>query len=77
MERIAKRPDRKPDRTESLRAALRLQPAIATITIDAAGDDEFVLLLARREADGRVAVLAPVAADRPLVDRAVRGSAGA
>ncbi len=77
MERIAKRPERKPDRTETLRAALRAQAPIATIAMEADGDDEFVLLLARREADGRVAVLAPVAADRPLLDRAVRGSAGA
>ena len=77
MERIAKRPERKPDRTETLRAALRAQAPIATIAMDVAGDDEFVLLLARREAGGRVAVLAPFAADRPLLDRAVRGSAGA
>jgi hypothetical protein len=39
------------------------------------GDDEFVLLVARREADGRVAILAPVQ-DGALVERAIRKVAG-
>ena len=37
-------------------------------------EEEFVLLVGRREADGRVAVIAPVA-DRKLTDQAIRKSA--
>jgi hypothetical protein len=33
---------------------------------------EFVLLLARREGDGRLAVIAPVPEEQTLVDRAIR-----
>jgi hypothetical protein len=35
------------------------------------GEGEFVLLLARRDPDGRLAVIAPVA-DAGLLDRAIR-----
>jgi hypothetical protein len=33
---------------------------------------EFVLLLARREDDGRLAVIAPIPEEQTLVDRAIR-----
>jgi hypothetical protein len=33
---------------------------------------EFVLLLARREEDGRLAIIAPVPEEATLVDRAIR-----
>jgi hypothetical protein len=36
---------------------------------------EFVLLVARRESDGRLAVLAPVRPDKALIDRAIRSAA--
>ena len=46
---------------------------LARVEIEVAGEDEFVLLVARREADG-LAILAPVA-DQKLVDQAIRKSA--
>jgi len=71
-ERIARRPARtSPSHAEIARAALR--KAAPQMIIDlASGADEFVLLLARREADGRLAVIAPVPEHADLVDRAIR-----
>lgn len=72
-ERAAKRPVPKADRREASRAALRQAPALAVVDVEAEGD-EFVLLLARREADGRLAIVAPVAEDEKLIDQAIRRS---
>jgi len=69
-ERAAKRPEPRPDRGEEARAELRAAPALATV--DIAGEGEFVLLVARREPNGRLAILAPVAEDRALIDRAIQ-----
>jgi len=52
---------------------LRQAPALAVVDVEAEGD-EFVLLLARREADGRLAIVAPVAEDEKLIDQAIRRS---
>lgn len=53
------------------REELHLRPTLATVTLEAAGDDAFVLLAARREADGRLAIIAPI--DDPLLlDQALR-----
>jgi hypothetical protein len=71
-ERRARRPEPKPDAGEAARAALREAAAIGFIDIDSA--EEFVLLLARRDGDGRVAIIAPIA-DRTLTDRAIRKAA--
>ena len=70
-ERSARRPETKRDTAEIARAALRRAEPRAVLTM-AAGDGEFVLLIARREADGTLAVIAPVPEDQPLIDRAVR-----
>jgi hypothetical protein len=58
------------DRGAASRAAMRTAPAQAYVEIETDGE-EFILLVARREPDGRLAVLAPVA-DQNLVDRALR-----
>jgi hypothetical protein len=71
-ERAARRPDAAPPSpAETTRDALRGARACATIEM-AAGEGEFVLLIARRDGDGRLAVLAPVPDDVALIDRAIR-----
>ena len=72
-QRRARRPQARPDRAEEIRDRLRTVPAFAHVEIEVDGDDEFVLLVARRE-QGRLAVVAPVA-DRKLTDQAIRKSA--
>jgi hypothetical protein len=72
-ERAARRPAPKGDRWAELRAALHAARPLARLEIQVAGDDEFVLLVARRESGG-LAVVAPVT-DRRLVDQAIRKSA--
>lgn len=72
-ERAWRRPAAKPDRWAEVRAQLHAAPPLARVAIEVAGADEFVLLVARREADG-FAIVAPVA-DQALVDRAIRKSA--
>jgi hypothetical protein len=69
-ERIARSPAKR-DRTEAAREAMRRAPVRASLSL-ASGDAEFVLLVARREADGSLAVIAPVPVDQPLIDRAIR-----
>jgi hypothetical protein len=71
-ERKARRPEPRPDQGEAAREALRLAPALAHIEIEAA--DEFVLILARREAQGRVALLGTLA-DAALTERAIKKAA--
>jgi hypothetical protein len=71
-ERAARRPvDALPSHADLARAALRKAPAQAMLDL-ASDAGEFVLLLARRQKDGRLAVLAPVPAEQGLVDRAIR-----
>jgi hypothetical protein len=72
-ERRARRPQPRPDRAEEIRDRLRTAPAFAHVELEVDGDDEFVLLVARRE-QGRLAIVAPVA-DRKLTDQAIRKSA--
>jgi hypothetical protein len=71
-ERIARKPaSAPPSHAEIARAALR--KVAPQMVIDLASDaGEFVLLLARRESDGRLAVIAPVPEETSLVDRAIR-----
>jgi hypothetical protein len=73
-ERRERRPAPKPDAGEEARTRLRQADALAYLSIDAP-DGEFVLLIARREAHGGLAVIAPVAADSSLIDRAILRSA--
>ena len=72
-ERAARRPAAKPDPWAALRSRLHSQPPLARVEIDVPGDDEFVLLVARRE-QGGLAILAPVT-DPKLLDQAIRKSA--
>ena len=72
-ERRERRPAAKPDKSEEARSNLRVAEAIAYIDVES-GDEEFVLLVARREYDGRLAVVAPVRPDKGLIDRAIRGA---
>jgi hypothetical protein len=72
-ERRERRPAPKRDKAAEAMAAVRGAPALATVDVpEAVG--ELVLLVARREADGRLSVVAPVAPDQALIERAVRGT---
>ena len=71
-ERVARRPEPKPDRGEEAREALRSAPALAYFQAEAA--EEFVLVLARREGEGRLALLGTVS-DPALTERAIRKAA--
>lgn len=73
-ERRARRPEARPDPAEALRAALREVAPFAFADMDSRGE-EFVLLIARRESEGRVAIVAPAIADKALLDRAIRKAA--
>ena len=72
-ERAFRRPARKPDRWAEVRAELHARPPLATVDVAVAGEEDFVLLVARREADG-LAIVAPVA-DPRLVEQAIRKTA--
>ncbi len=72
-ERRERRPAPKPDAAEQARTELRGAEAIAYVDIEAEGED-FVLLVARRDPDGRLAIVAPVRADNGLIDRAIRAA---
>jgi hypothetical protein len=75
-ERQARRPAPKAAPSDDYRALLRGADPLAYVELapQAADDGEFVLLVARREGDGRLAIVAPVAADGALLDRAIRKS---
>ncbi|MFN3725006.1 MAG: hypothetical protein ACK4SZ_01750 [Allosphingosinicella sp.] len=73
-ERAARRPEPKPDRAAERRARLQAAPVLALVDgIDAGGAEagEIVLLVARKESDGSLAVLAPALRDSRLVDSAI------
>ncbi|HEY0130693.1 MAG TPA: hypothetical protein VGB57_04745 [Allosphingosinicella sp.] len=71
-ERRARRPEPKPDTGEAAREALRAVRPLGHV--DIAGEEEFVLLIARRDEVGGLAVLAPVA-DQAMLERAIRKAA--
>ena len=71
-ERRARRPEPQPDRGDAARDALRAARPIGHV--DLPGDAEFVLLIARRDEVGGLAVVAPVA-DAALLERAIRKAA--
>ena len=73
-ERKAKRPEAKPDPIEEARERLRLAGPLGFLDLAVEGDGEFVLFVGRREPDGRIALVAPVA-DASLTDRAIRKAA--
>ena len=73
--RRARRQQPRPDRAEEIRDRLRTAPAFAHVEIELPdSEDEFVLLVARRESGGRLALIAPIT-DRKLTDQAIRKSA--
>ncbi len=72
-ERAYRRRPGKPDRWAQVRAELQARPPLAKVDVTVAGEGDFVLLVARREADG-LAVVAPVV-DAKLVEQAIRKSA--
>ncbi|HEX8482548.1 MAG TPA: hypothetical protein VF650_11650 [Allosphingosinicella sp.] len=71
-ERRARRPEPKPDTGEAARQALRAARPLGHV--DLPGKDEFVLLIARRDEVGGLAVLAPVL-DEAMLERAIRKAA--
>jgi hypothetical protein len=73
-ERRERRPAAKPDAAQGAIDALRAADPIGYVDGDGT-EGEFVLLVARREADGRLAILAPVASDPSLMERALRKAA--
>jgi hypothetical protein len=72
-ERAHRRPAARPDQWAEIRAALHSAPPLARVQMDVAGEDEFVLLVARRDARG-FDIVAPVS-DQGLVAQAIRKSA--
>jgi hypothetical protein len=73
-ERAARRPAPRPDRAREIRDRLRSAPAFAHVELEAEGEEEFVLLLARREGAGRLAIVASVG-DQKLTNQALRKTA--
>jgi hypothetical protein len=71
-ERRARRPEPKPDSGDAAREALRAARPLGHL--DLPGEAEFVLLIARRDEVGGLAVVAPVA-DEALLERAIRKAA--
>jgi hypothetical protein len=71
-ERRARRPEPLPDQGEAARDALRSARPLGHV--DIAGPEEFVLLIARRDEVGGLAVLAPIN-DEAMLERAIRKAA--
>jgi len=70
-ERKARRPAPAPDPIDAARARLRAAPAAAMVEIEVDSAGEFVLLVARREPDGRMGIVAALA-DEAMTDRTIR-----
>jgi hypothetical protein len=73
-ERRERRPEGKAVKPDTLREAARAMDGQAVLTLP--GDDEFVLLVARRVDSERVAVIGVAEGDKALLDRALRALAG-
>ncbi len=73
-ERRERRPASRPNADGEARSALRQASPLAYVD-GAPGEGEFVLFVARREPDGRLAVVAAVNADQSLLERALRKTA--
>jgi hypothetical protein len=70
-ERRERRPQATSARSTQARDQFRSKPARALVEVSAPGSAEFVLLVARREADGRLAILDSTDHE-PFVDQALR-----
>ncbi len=73
-ERRERRPEGKPAKPDLARDAARALDAQAVLTLP--GDDEFVLLVARRIDAERVAIIGVAEGDKPLLDRALKAVVG-
>lgn len=73
-ERAFRKPAPRADLFDQVRAELRARPALAQVSL-AAGADEFVLLLARAGTDGTLDIVARIADDPALAERALRKAA--
>lgn len=73
-ERRARSPEPEADPAETARARLREAGPLGFVDLAVEGEGEFVLFLGRREADGRIAIVAGLADER-LTDKAVRKAA--
>ena len=71
-ERRLRRPESRTNGAAAIVNEIRAAAPLAFLDIDRGGAEEFVLLVARREPDGTLAVVAPVSHDQALVERAVR-----
>lgn len=71
-ERQARRPEPRPEAGEAVREAIRSADVLAYLDVETGDAEEFVLLVARREPNGNLGVIAAVAHDAALVDRAIR-----
>jgi hypothetical protein len=74
--RAARRPATSPSRTQRARAALDSRPALASVALPveaAAGD--YVTLLARATGDGTLDIVASIAGEAALTERAIRAAA--
>ena len=69
-DRRERRPEGRPARPDTAREAARALESQAVLTLP--GDDEFVVLVARRVDGERVAIIGVVPDDKPLMDRALR-----
>ena len=72
-QRAFRRPAPRPDRWQAVRAELHAARPLARIDLAVAGDEEFIILLARRDLGG-LAIVGSVS-DRKSVDQAIRKSA--
>lgn len=70
-ERKTRRPASRPDPAEAARRRLREAGPLGFVELAVEGESEFVLFVGRREADGRIAIVAGLA-DQGLTDKAVR-----
>ncbi len=73
-ERRERRPDDKPIKPDLTRDAARALAEQAYLTLS--GEDEFVILVARRVDSERVAIIGVVPDDKPMLDRALRQIVG-
>ena len=74
-ERAARRPEPRPDTLAAAASTLRARAPIASLPI-AAGDEEFVLLLARAGLDGMLEIVARVEGEAGLTEKAIRSAGG-
>lgn len=73
-ERRDRRPTDRPAKLDITREAARALEGQALLTLP--GDDEFIVLIARRVDGERVAVIGVVDGDKPMLDRALRAITG-